>query len=91
MHAIHPHMPRATVIALVAALLTILVVLVFFTARVGDISLGLSSSGGGSLATTASTISTPAQSREPSWLANPLAPPFQQRIVLPWKAPAVRR
>lgn len=91
MHAIHPHMPRATLVALVAGLLTILVVLVFFVARAGDISVGLSSSGGGSPATSASTISTPAQSHEPAWLANPLAPPFQQRIVLPWRAPAVRR
>lgn len=89
MHAIHPHIPRAMLVALAAAVLTILVLLVFF-ARVGDISLGSSSSGTAAPAATAK-LNAPSEIRGPSWLTNPFAPPFQQRIVLPWESSAARR
>jgi len=89
MHAIHPHIPRAMLVTLAAAVMTILVLLVF-AARVGDISFNSSANGSASAAASAPTISTPVQLREPAWLANPLAPPFQQRIALPW-ASSIRR
>jgi hypothetical protein len=89
MHAIHPHLPRPILVTLTAALLTILVLLIF-AARVGDISFSSSSNGSPSPAASTTKISTPVKIHGPSWLANPLAPPFQQRIPLPW-APNVRQ
>lgn len=87
MHAIHPHIPRAMLVTLAAAVLTILVMLVF-AARVGDISFGTSSSGP---AAPAASAKLTAPSENHSWLTNPFAPPFQQRIVLPWESSAGRR
>lgn len=86
MHAIHPHIQRPMLVTVAAVFLTILVMLVF-AARVGDISLGSSSSAVASPAPGASTHAPgPVMTRQPAWLGNPLGPPFTQRITLPWKS-----
>jgi len=89
MHAIHPHIPRTMLVTLAAAALTVLILLVF-AARAGDISFSSNSNGSAPPPASAAKISTSAQIREPAWLANALAPPFQQRITLPW-ASSVRQ
>ncbi len=86
MPAIHPHLPRAMAVTLVAAVATIVVMLALPT-RLGDVQLGqgeVSTAARHDIPQLTARSSTPTTPRSRAWLTNPFASLAPEPLALRW-------